>query len=128
MGGERETFLESESKAPEVHGSVSGKEGSRVRIHQNNGEVHLHDDTNKIKCAIPVAEWWKAWEKLRTQPGTWTWIDSNNNSCVIIETVVDFNAGPVTNVPAVRVDEIITLLPADISPNYRELNNFTKKR
>jgi hypothetical protein len=55
MGGEREFTTTTDV------GETIGK----IRIHENAGEVHFHDDKNKIKVAVPVATMFGVWEKLR---------------------------------------------------------------
>lgn len=126
MGGERETFLEKKDTAT-TSGSVASASGSRVRIHQNVGEVHFHDDASQLKCAVPVAEWWKAWEKLRVQPGKWEWIDSTNGTHLMAETVIKSGLdahGKAT----INVDTLISISQVVVGTNYRELSNFTKKK
>ena len=58
MGGEREVEI--------AKNDIKSKETSfgNFRAHLNNGEIHFHDDTNKLKAAIPVAKAWKIWDKL----------------------------------------------------------------
>lgn len=43
----------------------NGKKVGNLRIHENSGEVHFHDDENKIKAAVPVAIMYDAWTKLK---------------------------------------------------------------
>ena len=35
------------------------------RIHESGGEVHFHDDQNRIKAAVPVAAMYETWDKLK---------------------------------------------------------------
>jgi hypothetical protein len=42
-----------------------GSKIGNLRIHENAGEVHFHDDQNKLKVAVPVAAMYDIWEKLR---------------------------------------------------------------
>lgn len=122
MGGERETTLEKkggEDRGESTTGFVAGSAG-RIRLHQNLGEVHFHDDTAQLKAAVPVAEWWKAWEKLKSQSSRWEWVDTVHNTYLVIETQV-------TGEPS-GIEASITLSKAVFGTNFRELNNFTKRK
>lgn len=60
MGGQRETTVPQKTKSKAGPSQTVGS----VRIHEENGEVHFHDDANKLKVAMPVADWSIAWDKL----------------------------------------------------------------
>lgn len=62
MGGNNEFIAPSPvSRKNDAGGSlVNG-----IRIHENKGEVHFHDDAANFKVAVPVAEMYKAWDGLR---------------------------------------------------------------
>jgi hypothetical protein len=117
MGGERETTVE---KAKGKSGDKADKtEVGAFRIHENQGEVHVHDDTNKLKAAIPVSAWWKMWDRLRNEPGTWSWLDPANKTRLTIETAVDQQS-----VLMVR----ISVASISINSDWEKLNNFTKRK
>ncbi len=121
MGGERETLVEKEKSEVKV-AKGSGKTGKTdigsFRIHESKGEVHVHDDTNKLKAAVPVAAWWKMWDKLRNEPGTWTWIDPDHKTRLSIQSVLDGS----------DVDVIIGVSPTTFGDAWNKLNSFTKKK
>lgn len=54
MGGTNQTTL-----APV---SVAGAKMNDLRLHQNAGEVHLHDDKAKKKFACNVTDFFAAWQ------------------------------------------------------------------
>lgn len=56
MGGAREYQTPAKSQSGQVIG--------QLRIHENNGEVHFHDDTQGLKSAVPVATIFAAWEAM----------------------------------------------------------------
>lgn len=58
MGGSRE--IESPAKSTSGEGETIGM----LRIHENQKEIHFHDDKNKLKTAVPVATMFDAWQKL----------------------------------------------------------------
>ena len=45
--------------------AASGDSIGKLRIHENAGEVHFHDDQNKLKAAVPVAAMYEVWAKLK---------------------------------------------------------------
>jgi len=56
MGGERQFDTPAKDKEGQIIGSL--------RIHENNGEIHFHDDKNGLKVAVASATMFDAWEKL----------------------------------------------------------------
>jgi len=124
MGGEREGYVDSKDKpeagGSEVMGSIAGAGNQRLRYHENAGEVHFHDDALKLKAAVPVAEWWKAWDKLKSQPGRWDWVDTKNDTYLVVETQI------VGEPPGVEAFTSLTRLVA--GTNFKALNNFTKRK
>ena len=121
MGGEREDYVTSKEVGKE--GSIASISGQRLRFHESAGQVHFHDDAAKLKTAIPVAEWWKAWEKLRSQATIWEWLDSVNETVFSVETRIssDYNGGSF-------VQSFVTLRKALYDNNFKALNLFVKKR
>ena len=61
MGGIAEDVIEqpARTESPSARGVVGN-----VRFHESGGEVHFHDDVNKLKVAIPMASWWRTWQDL----------------------------------------------------------------
>lgn len=112
VGGEREMEVKKEPKAKSGKVSVGN-----FRIHQNNGEIHIHDDTDKMKVAVPVAAWWKMWDKLKSEPGVWTWIDTTRKTKITVESFVDQEA----------VDVKIDISAITFSDTWDKINTFTKK-
>lgn len=110
MGGEKETVLSKKD------GGTA--ELNNIRLHENNGEVHFHDDRNKLKCAVPVSAWWKGWESIRTSCGTWQYIDIVNNTQVTAKTFMDLGGLDVS----VHVDKMT------VSGDYSKLNIFSKRK
>ncbi len=121
MGGERETHVE-KTEIPDKSGSVRQNSGSRLRIHENAGQVHFHDDENKLKVAVPVATWWRAWQELQ-QPGRWDYIDVDNMACLTVQTKL-YQQDDILSVEC----ELMVTRVGVIGTNYTELAKFTKKR
>lgn len=111
MGGERETSV------PASKGTTTPTSVNNIRVHESQGEVHFHDDSAKLKAAVPVAVWWKAWEQLRTEPTPWVWYDPVNGTELRIE-------------PASRgthtMEYEVTLHAATFGPVFTALSSFTK--
>ena len=113
MGGKNETT---------VPAKKSGKAGESIdvgslRVHESGGEIHLHDDANKLKCAVPVATWSKEWSNLwKRVHERWTFADAENGtwmSATIV--IVDGNAKI-----EIGIEEL------KISPELAKLNKFTE--
>jgi len=114
MGGEKETTVE--KKAPKDKGDKANI--GAFRIHENNGEVHIHDDANKLKVAMPISAWWKMWEQLRNEPGARKWPDPVNKTEIVVETTLD-NA---------FLDVSISVTPIKVSADWEKLNTFSKRK
>ena len=76
MGGSNASTVQSSTSAP-------------VRIHENNGEVHFHDDKNQLKVAVPVDKYFLNWEELRDNPdiGPIVFKDAKHNAQITLEWV-----------------------------------------
>lgn len=117
MGGEREDYVT--KKKSDKTESKSGTLG-KYRYHENVGQFHVHDDELKLKAAVPMADWWKAWDKLKSGLGKWQWIDTVNDTILTIETVE-------TGQPP-GVDAVVTLVRGVFGPNFKALNAFTVRK
>lgn len=115
MGGERETHLEKKSDGQTV-------QLGKLRLHESAGEVHFHDDAAANKTAVPVSDWWKAWERIRSQPGKFEWIDSINKTYLVIKTELIFRDG------IAHVFAHAEIIKAEVDVNYTELTKFTKRK
>lgn len=63
MGGDRETIVPAAKPGKKSGETLLGN----LRIHENKGEVHFHDDTLGLKAAVPVADFFRAWEAGKTR-------------------------------------------------------------
>jgi len=112
MGGERETTVEKKDK------KEGGTTFGGFRIHESNGEVHFHDDKNKLKAAVPLGAWYKAWDKLRGEPAIWQYIDTTNNTNISVETRLEND----------EFDVIVSIQAIKVSKDYGKLNTFSKRK
>lgn len=78
-----ESLVRSSLKSLAASGSLP-----KLRMHENNGEIHFHDDAGGVKAAVPVADMWAAWTKLQ-HGGYWQFVDENNHSILAI--LVEFD-------------------------------------
>ena len=129
MGGDRETFLDSaetesacepsvEESSKTTMGSIGGKSGNRIRIHESGGEVHFHDDTAKLKVAVPVSKWFKLWDKLSGQPQKESIPDHKNNTVLTVETKLANGV----------LDAVVSVETMSIGTNFSELSKFTTRK
>jgi hypothetical protein len=109
MGGERETVIEQKSSKNDV---VLGS----IRVHENKGEVHFHDDDRQLKVAIPVAAWYSAWTSISSgKQSKFKYIDTTNMSqlsikCKIIDGYVTLK---------------VTINPIEFDNQFEALDKFT---
>ena len=108
MGGERETVIEQKSSKNDV---VLGS----IRVHENKGEVHFHDDDRQLKVAIPVA-WYSAWTSISSgKQSKFKYIDTTNMSQLLIKCkIID---GYVTLK--------VTINPIEFDNQFEALDKFT---
>lgn len=106
MGGEREVQVKKESKI------------GKFRIHENNGEVHFHDDESKLKTVVSVAEWWKAWQRLKVYAYNWEYVDIKNGTFLSARS--DYEGAV--------FDIYLNIIPIEVGKTYKLLNDFTKGR
>ncbi len=117
MGGERET------KVPKSQSQSTPTSLGDIRIHESGGEVHFHDDKSKLKVAVPVAEWWKEWQKLKAATpiaAQWVYVDSVNSTLLSIISLVDIDKAP----PEVRLS--IDIQKIQVADNFKKIQEFTK--
>ena len=110
MGGEKETTVKSKSDTTSKIGDI--------RIHQSGGEAHFHDDTNKLKVAMPIATWWKIWDQLRNDACKRSWPDPVNKTTLLLETTLDQNKWDVT----------ISITQSAVSKDWSKIDEFTKRK
>ena len=66
MGGDFQNSIPSKTKdsaVPKVPLTISGSQ--MLRFHKKGNEIHLHDDANNLKCAVPAAEWYRIAQNIR---------------------------------------------------------------
>lgn len=95
MGGERETTVS--GKSASVQPIEIGSD-QKIRIHENAGEVHFHDDVNNLKVAVPAAEFWTAWtgfvrNGLAKNGESVSFVDATRQTGATIKSVSAFRAG-----------------------------------
>lgn len=112
MGGENETYVAKKDK------NKDSATLTNFRIHDSNGEIHFHDDKSKLKCAVPVAVWWKGWDKIRSNRETFKHDDTTNNTSLSVSTFVENGI----------LDVSISVEKITISPDYKKLETFSKRK
>jgi hypothetical protein len=118
MGGLNETTGQQKTVTPQGQTEVIGN----VRYHENNGEIHFHDDTNNLKVAIPVAKWFSAWQKLESGEGCCLF-DTERQTYLTVETVL---VPPKDGNPA-SLDIAMTIGEVELSDDFTKLQAFSTK-
>lgn len=142
MGGQREDTIQSQSK-PEKSSGKLGAGGTiqsskpspdptplpatnqSLRFHENKGEVHFHDDSASLKVAMPVAEWWSAWNRLKNvQVDKWCYLDRLNGTILEILTGHDDQGRLELRVSLKRYSDA----PVQVGPTFAALEKFTENK
>lgn len=139
MGGQAESVITPQkvAQAPQDHKHILmpptappqptptvGKLEQAIRFHISNNEVHFHVDpgtgpnTERLKVAIPVAEWWTAFERLKNlRSSSYQYIDHNEGVMLQVE------AG-------INEDGLFEVVPSlskvgKAGPIFKKLEDFT---
>ena len=87
-----------------------------IRQHVSAGHVHLHDDTNKLKVSIPVADWYIILRQLKTMT-KYTYVDTDFNCTA--------NFRPFINNGI--FDVAIELVPTVVGERFKQLTSVAKR-
>ena len=115
MGGERETTV------PSTFANDKGVTLGDIRIHEKAGEVHFHNDSKKLKVAIPSGVWYQAWMRLCDQAGTFTYVDAERNTSMAVQVRAD----PRTDANKILFEAQIKIEAVDLSDTFKSLHKFT---
>lgn len=101
MGGQYEDTIKPTAKPATTPAAAGTEDASQtiqnIRFHLSGGEVHFHDDQNSLKVAVPVSDWYRAWELLRNPrasdtPGwytaSYTYTNPGLGTILVCESVV----------------------------------------
>jgi len=114
MGGKNETT----APLKDDTGSVIGQ----VRYHLSGDEVHFHDDTNQKKVAVPVADWFAAFQDLTE--GTKdevSFIDKKSMTCLTVKTAIV----PATDTESAKLDVVLSIGDIQVTTDFEALKAFT---
>jgi len=120
MGGAGEQVLDTPAAAS---GRSSGSGGTTVsggvRIHENAGEVHLHDDKAKLKVAVPVSEFYAAWARrvFDGKKRTFRFVDPSNKAVATLT----------TSVKKGKMETDIGLAPLRMDKNSEKIQQFVSR-
>ena len=104
MGGDYEDKIEAKPEKPAKRKAIGLDESevdeevniSGIRFHKNGGFVHFHDDKAGVKVYVPVAVWWREWQRLRNPAdanGTmFSYQDIDNESTMVVKAVLDMDS------------------------------------
>ena len=116
MGGARETNLTPPAGSTKVTKASSTTQIGDLRMHEKNGEVHLHDDANSKKVAVDVDKFMIAWNKF---------------SCSMIQgesMMLVSNTGKHAAVFTVKLDDVpdvaVTIIEVSQDTNLAKINAF----
>jgi hypothetical protein len=118
MGGERE-----ETVAVKGKGKSGEETVGNIRFHEKDGEVHFHDDANKLKVAVPVSVWWDAWNTVSGRRTDWDYIDLKRSTLLRVSQSV---LGRSDTGQDELCDLHLTLEKVRIGNTYQALQRFTE--
>ena len=128
MGGDNESVLKAEKTENQNTGIVLKADKKKkkkknpisqtqsIRQHVSGSEVHFHADDDRLKVAIPTAEWWNAVRSLNKFQ-SFSYVDEKNKA---IGTFEPFLADGIIEV-SVKIE------PIQIGPRLEALLNLAKK-
>lgn len=112
MGGAAEQTANQTERKPTGEEIVVG----RVRFHESAGKVHFHDDINKLKVEVPVADWWENWSRLKSgRTKRIKMIDTDRKTQVSVRLSGKGGA----------VNAQIRVTAVNVSPDFEALNKFS---
>jgi len=115
MGGINEAVI----NPPVVGASINGP----IRIHQKDGEVHLHDDKANKKFACPVADFYKSWKAGKTsnfEPALQVIGHDGKNNPIVAKFEKTSTNG--------KVDVAISFEPVQYGDTISKIDNFVAGR
>lgn len=112
MGGMNEKTIDTPRQT-----ATPGKATSfgKIRVHENQGEVHFHDDEKGLKVAVPAATFWKAWQG-NVNLNSLTFFDSERNTICNIRFRIA-NSGQ-------DVEAEVVLTKTAVNDTFKKLNDF----
>lgn len=87
-----------------------------IRQHVSGGQVHLHDDDNKLKVAIPVAEWYVIVRQLKTMT-PYTYVDTDFNCTAIFRPFMHDGYFEIA----------IEMVPVTVGDRFKQLASLIKR-
>jgi|LSQX01.1.fsa_nt_gb hypothetical protein len=119
MGGLNETVGEQKVATPTGKTEVVGK----VRYHESGNEIHFHDDDNQLKVAIPVAEWFQAWQRLEEgKIDHWEYADRQRKTVLDVRVVLVSSADEPT-----KLDVAMKISGLEFTDTFKTLQQFSTK-
>ncbi len=120
MGGFNEKTVEQAPPAAKGRGSKQKTVG-KIRIHENSGQVHFHDDANGLKVAVPFDKFVAVWSRNHDLKPILL-VDNERG------TFVEISFGDPKAVESGRVEARVVL--GTVAPNdtFKNLNDFALGR
>ena len=102
--------------------------GQTIRFHVSGGDVHFHDDESGLKVAVPISDWYRAWELLRnprdvSMPGQYTayytYSNPDRNTMLICTSAVYPEGG--------IADISVHVIRCEFDPTWTALEKFRNR-
>lgn len=123
MGGTNEKILDAGKSAGTSKSTEIGTGKKKLRLHENAGEVHFHDDTAGLKVAVPVATFMKEWpdfsqQRIAEEGAVLHFVDATRNTVAVLKSISRFKKGKFL------IDIEASIVPAVVDDNVTKLNDF----
>lgn len=109
-------FVREPQAAPPPQTEGIPRQYQSIRQHISAGQVHLHDDDNKLKVSIPVAEWYVIVRQLKTMT-PYTYVDTDFNCSATFRPFVHNGYFEVS----------IEMVPITVGDRFKQLASLIKR-
>jgi hypothetical protein len=120
MGGDKEVMAQQRVETDKGTQAVG-----KLRMHLNKGELHFHDDANKLKVAVPIAVWMKRWgEAVSASPSEFNVVDTTNKTRLNVRLKLK-DANPDKNRLVARLDAIAHIERVEMTDDFNKLHQYS---
>jgi hypothetical protein len=120
MGGEKEQMAQQRVETDKGIQALGG-----LRIHLSKGELHFHDDPNKLKVAVPIAVWMKRWsEAVSAAPAEFNVVDAGRKTRLNVRIKLK-DANPEKKRPLPLLDAIAHIEQVEMTEDFNKLHQYS---
>jgi hypothetical protein len=111
-------------RSPNIESKTLKGDSQSLRVHLSSGEIHFHDDKQKLKVAMPFADWWSAWNRLSCLSiRQYEYLDRERGTVLTVS--VD-GAGGLLEANVILTKEF-KKIPVELGPTFKKLDSYINK-